>query len=107
MSDVVIDVLKEELENAENFIELINKKYGKLGGASLIKRKRYHQEYYYIQYKKNGKLKSEYIGKLDDKKLKEWNLKIKEAHNQKRKISKIKKRIKFIKASLKHENIVK
>jgi len=107
MSDVVIDVLKEELGNAKNFIELVNKKYGKLGGASLVKKKRYHQEYYYLQYKKNGKLKSEYLGKLSNEQIKELELKIKEAHNQKRKLSKIKKRIKFIKASLKHENLVK
>lgn len=107
MSDIIIELLKEEEENAKNFIELIKNKYGKLGGASLSKKKRFNQNYFYLHYRNNGKIECEYLGKLNKQELKDWKAKLKEAHCQKKRILILKKRIKFINKSLRYESIVR
>ena len=107
MSDIIIDVLKEELENAKERIKLYSKGNSRFARAHLRKKKSVSSECYYLQWWEGGKPKSEYLGKISQKEVDTYQAMIDQAKNDKKEIQKLNRRIKFIERSLKYESIVK
>lgn len=58
---------KHSLYNKEKI--KIEKELSKLPKGSITKRKIYHQYYYYLSFRKDGKVRHEYIGKTEPVKL--------------------------------------
>lgn len=107
MSDIVVDILKEELVNAKQRIKLYSKGNSRFAHSHLRKKQVGKSIYYYLQWRENGKPQSEYLGKLKSKEIKKYQAMIDQAKSDKEKIKKLKRRIKFIERSLKYEAIVK
>lgn len=107
MSDIIIDILKEELVNAKKRIKIYSKGNSRFAKSHLRKKKASSSEYYYLQWWEDGKPKSEYLGKLSKKEVKSYQAIIDQAKLKKNEIQKLNRRIKFIERSLKYESIVK
>ena len=79
------DDLKNELyKNVRKQIELQNNILDLPKGNLIIKR-RYYEDYYYLSYRENKKVKTDYLGKLSEKeiaKIQEGTLKRKELKNE-------------------------
>ena len=106
MGDIVIDVLKEELQNAKERLCLYPKGKGRFAHAHLRAKKQGPSIYYYLQWKEKGKQKSEYLGKLSHDEVEKYRAIIAQAKSELNKSKELMKRIKFIERSLKYESIV-
>ena len=107
MGDIVIDVLKEELYNAKERKKLYKKKANsRFAKANIRKKKVGKSIYYYLQWRENQKVKSEYLGKLSSEEIAKYQAFIDDAKNEKNIMRKLDRRIKFIERSLKYESIV-
>lgn len=62
---VLMDVLKEEYDRSKRIVASIDKELSKLPAGYISKKRIGGNIYYYIQFKENGKLKSQYINKDD------------------------------------------
>lgn len=107
MGDIIIDVLKEELYNAKERKKLYQKANSRFAKAHLRKKKVGKSVYYYLQWREDNKVKSEYLGKLSPEEVKKYQVFIDDAKNEKNIMIKLDRRIKFIERSLKYESIVK
>lgn len=62
---VLMDVLKEEYERSKRIVKSIDKELSRLPAGYVSKKRIGGHIYYYIQFKENGKIKSQYINKKD------------------------------------------
>ena len=107
MGDIVIDILKEELYNAKERKKIYQKKANSRFAKAHIRKKKVNKSiYYYLQWRENQKVKSEYLGKLSSKEIENYQVFIDDAKHEKNEMKKLDRRIKFIERSLKYESIV-
>jgi predicted phage tail protein len=108
MSDIIIDILKEELSNAKERKILYKKKAkSRFAKSHLRKKKVGNSIYYYLQWREGNNIKSEYLGKLLPEEVEKYQMFIDDAKKEKEILKKLDRRIKFIEKSLKNEAIVK
>ena len=62
---VLMNVLKEEYKRSKRIVKSIDKELSKLPIGYISKKQIGGHIYYYIQFKENGKIKSQYINKKD------------------------------------------
>ena len=102
------EIMKEELNNLNEIRNIYKKEWKKLPKGSLILKKIYGNKYYYLVYRKNGKVKFKYIGKMIGKKEKERYKEYKRKRRElKKKISSINNEIKIIKGILNGKQLSK
>ena len=76
--EILNGVLREELERLKNLKKHYEQEILKLPKGSLIKKEINGHEYYYINYREEGKGVFKYIGKLNKDEVKELERRIKE-----------------------------
>lgn len=62
---VLMDVLKEEYERSKRIVASVDKELSRLPVGYISKKRIGGHIYFYIQFKENGKIKSQYINKKD------------------------------------------
>jgi hypothetical protein len=95
------EILEEELENSLRMERGYSARLDQLPKGSLVKRVRNQREYYYIVYRKDGKVCLDYVGKCASEKMKEEYREAKKKRAQYRRLrSQVRQQIKFIKRAL-------
>jgi hypothetical protein len=99
--EIIKGVLKEELANSLAMQQNYQKRLEQLPKGALIKKKIKGSDYYYLVYRKDGKVHFDYKGKsLDEKEIKKYHeAKVYRAKYRKL-ISELKKQIKFLRRAL-------
>ena len=98
---VIKGVLQEELENSLRMKEDYERELAKLPEGSLIKKKIKGHEYYYLVFRKTGKVKFMYKGKnVSEAELKKYKEAKEYRARYRRSLSQIKKQIKFLRSAL-------
>jgi hypothetical protein len=93
-------VLREELENSLRMQKRYEEELARLPMGSLSKRIIKGNEYFYLVYRKNGKVQSKYRGKSSPEEIAKYaDAKQKRAQYRKH-LSKVKKQIKFLRGTL-------
>ena len=103
---VIQGVLKEELENSVHLQKGYERELAKIPKGSLIKKKIKGHQYYYLVLRKNGKVKFQYLGKLSNKKIQEWEEYKKLRAKYLQLYRQAKQRIKFIQRALRGKESV-
>lgn len=99
-------VLKEELSNSLRMVKGYERELSKLPTGSLIKKHIKGHEYYYLVFRKNGKVMFDYKGKLTKEEIDQYKS-IKQRRAQYRKLlSQVNKQIKFLRKSLRGKESV-
>ncbi len=93
-------VLREELENSERMKVRYEEELAALPRGSLVKRVIKGNEYYYLVYREDGKVHSEYRGKPDPEEIAEYAAVKQKRAQYRQQLSKVKKQIKFLKGAL-------
>lgn len=93
-------VLREELENSERMKVRYEEELAALPRGSLVKRIIKGNPYYYLVYREDGKVHSEYKGKPDSEELAKYGEAKKKRAEYRKQLSKVKKQIKFLKGTL-------
>ncbi len=93
-------VLREELENSERMKVRYEEELAALPRGSLVKRVIKGNEYYYLVYREDGKVHSEYRGKSDPDELAKYSEAKQKRAEYRKQLSKVKKQIKFLKGAL-------
>ncbi|MCE5189858.1 MAG: hypothetical protein LLF75_11865 [Eubacteriales bacterium] len=68
---VVVGVLQDELERNRRMQARYQQEIRQLPKGSLYLRKINHQQYYYLNYRQDGKVIAKYVGKRDNEKVEE------------------------------------
>lgn len=76
--EILNSVLKEELERLKNLKKHYEQEISEFPKGSLIKKEINGHEYYYLNYREEGKGVFKYIGKLNKDEVKEFKRKIEE-----------------------------
>ena len=93
-------ILREELENSQRMKVRYEEELSALPRGSLVKRVIKGNEYFYLVYRENGKVRSEYRGKSTPEEIALYrNTKAKRAQYRSQ-LSKVKKQIRFLKGVL-------
>lgn len=99
-------ILREELENSLRMKEKYEQELSKLPKGSLVKRTIKGNEYYYLVYREEGKVKSDYRGKVSKSEIQKYK-KAKEYRAKYRKLlSQVKKQIRFLRSTLRGKETV-
>ncbi len=101
----IIDVVKEEIENKNEWINLMADEI--LAKATLKVKKPYKKKYYYLHYYENGKTVDKYLGKLSNEEAANLKHKIAIMKKQKKKIPSVKKEIKLLNKVLTYAKTLK
>ena len=103
---VIKGVLKEELDNSLRMQNSYEQELKRLPKGSLVKKRIKGQEYYYLIYRENGKVRFIYKGKADENEVKKY----KEAKEMRARyrhlLSRVKKQIRFLRSSLRGKESV-
>jgi len=103
---VIKGVLSEELANSLQMKKGYERELSKLPKGSLIKKKIKGHEYYYLLFRKNGKVSFIYKGKLPKEEINRYKeAKLLRAKYRKL-LSQVKKQIKFLRSSLRGKESV-
>ena len=98
---VIKGVLREELENSLRMKEDYERELAKLPEGSLIKKKIKGHEYYYLVFRKTGKVKFMYKGKnVSEAELKKYKEAKEYRAKYRKSLSQVKKQIKFLRSAL-------
>ena len=98
--DMIKSVLEEQLEYALESERRYKKAVNELPRGSLSKKKINDNYYYYLVYRDGKKVKSEYLGKLFDEEIEEYQKKIKKRRMYKDILKNLSKEIKYLKKVL-------
>ena len=99
-------ILREELENSLRMKEKYERELSKLPKGSLVKRIIKGHEYYYLVYREEGKVKSDYRGKVSKSEIQKYK-QAKEYRAKYRKLlSQVKKQIRFLRSTLRGKETV-
>jgi hypothetical protein len=93
-------VLREELENSLRMQERYKEELSRLPRGSLSKRIIKGHEYYYLVYREDGKVRSEYKGKSSPEEIAEYEVAKKKRAQYRKQLSKVKKQIRFLRGAL-------
>lgn len=98
--DMIKGVLQEQLEYALEAKRRYNENIKELPYGSLSEKERNGKLYYYLAYRKDGKMKFDYLGKLFDEEIEEYNEKIEKRRLYKNILKNLNKEIKYLKKVL-------
>jgi len=93
-------VLREELENSERMKMRYEEELAALPRGSLVKRIIKGNEYYYLIYREDGKVRSEYKGKSSPEEIARYREAKQKRAQFRQQLSKVKKQIRFLKGAL-------
>jgi len=93
-------VLREELENSLRMQERYEEELARLPRGSLVKRVIKGNEYYYLVYREDGKVHSDYKGKPSPEEIAEYAAAKEKRAQYRRQLSKLKKQIRFLRGAL-------
>ncbi len=93
-------VLREELENSERMKGRYEAELAVLPRGSLVKRIIKGNEYYYLIYREDGKVRSEYKGKSSPEEMACYREAKEKRAQFRQQLSKVKKQIRFLKGAL-------
>ncbi len=93
-------VLREELENSERMKMRYEEELAALPRGSLVKRIIKGNEYYYLIYREDGKVRSEYKGKSSPEEMARYREAKQKRAQFRQQLSKVKKQIRFLKGAL-------
>ncbi|MCD4784103.1 MAG: hypothetical protein K8T10_09805 [Candidatus Eremiobacteraeota bacterium] len=98
--DLIKSVLQEELESSLETQKYYQKEISKLPRGSLSKKKTGGKAYYYLSYKEGSKVKTDYLGKLSDEKIKDYQDRINKRRHYQSQLRKVTKKIKYLRKVL-------
>lgn len=99
-------VLREELQNSLRMKETYEKELAKLPKGSLVKRNIKGHDYYYLVYRDEGKVRSDYRGKVSLAEIRKYESAKKYRAKYRKLLSQVKKQIRFLRSTLRgKENI--
>ncbi len=93
-------VLREELENSLRMQERYEQELALLPRGSLAKRVIKGNKYYYLVYREDGKVHSEYRGKSSPEEIAKYDAAKRKRAQYRQQLSKVKKQIRFLKGTL-------
>jgi len=93
-------VLREELENSLRMKERYEEELAGLPRGSLVKRIIKGNQYYYLVYREDGKVRSDYKGKSSPEEIAEYNAAKRKRAQYRKQLSKVKKQIRFLKGAV-------
>jgi len=93
-------VLREELQNSLRMKERYEEELAKLPHGSLVKRNIRGNEYYYLVYRKDGRVHSDYKGKSSSEEIAQYRAAKEKRARYRRNLSKVKKQIRFLRGAL-------
>ncbi len=93
-------VLREELENSLRMQERYEDELSRLPRGSLVKRVIKGHEYYYLVYREDGKVRSDYKGKSSPEEIAEYAAAKAKRAQYRKQLSKVKKQIRFLRGAL-------
>ena len=103
---VIKGVLKEELNNSLRMQVSYERELKKLPKGSLVKKRIKGQEYYYLLFRENGKVRFVYKGKVSENEVKKYK-EVKELRARYRHLlSRVKKQVRFLRSSLRGKESV-
>ena len=103
---VIKGVLKEELNNSLRMQASYERELKKLPKGSLVKKRIKGQEYYYLLFRENGKVRFVYKGKVSENEVKKYQ-EVKELRARYRHLlSRVKKQVRFLRSSLRGKESV-
>jgi len=98
--DLIKSVLQEELESSLEIQKYYQKEISKLPKGSLSKKKADNRVYYYLAYREGSKVKTDYLGNLSDKEIKDYQDKINKRRHYQSQLRKVNKKIKYLRRIL-------
>ena len=93
-------VLREELENSLRMQVRYEEELARLPHGSLARRIIKGNEYYYLVYREDGKVRSEYRGKSSPEEIARYGAAKQKRAQYRKQLSKVKKQIKFLRSTL-------
>ena len=93
-------VLREELENSLRMQERYEEELSRLPHGSLAKRIIKGNEYYYLVYREDGKVRSDYKGKSSPEEIAEYAAAKGKRVQYRKQLSKVKKQVRFLRGAL-------
>jgi hypothetical protein len=93
-------VLREELDNSLRMQERYEEELSKLPKGSLVKRRIKGHEYYYLVYRKDGKVHSGYRGKPDPDEIAQYHAARDKRSKYRKLLSQVKRQVSFLKGVL-------
>ena len=98
--DMIKGVLQEQLEYALEAEQQYSEAIKELPRGSLSEKKRNGRSYYYLAYRKDGKMKFDYLGRLYDEEVEDYKEKIEKRRLYNKKLKNLNKEIKYLKKVL-------
>jgi len=99
-------VLREELENSLRMQQRYEEELAKLPKGSLVKRVIKGNEYYYLVFREDGKVRSVYKGKSSPEEIAQYQDAKKKRADYRKLLSKVKKQVRFIRSALRGKEAV-
>jgi hypothetical protein len=93
-------VLREELVNSERMKVRYEEELAGLPRGSLVKRIIKGNEYYYLVYREDGKVRSDYKGKSSPEEIAEYAAAKGKRVQYRKQLSKVKKQVRFLRGAL-------
>ena len=94
------DVLREELDNSLQMKKNYERSLAELPKGSLVRREIKGHDYYYLVYRQDGQVKSDYRGKVSEDEIAEYNRVKQQRSRYRSHLSEVNKQIRFIKKVL-------
>ena len=93
-------VLREELANSLRMQERYEQELSKLPKGSLVKRRIRSHDYHYLVYREDGKVRSDYRGKLDPEEIARYRAARDQRAQYRKLLSKVKRQVSFLRGVL-------
>ncbi len=96
MSPIIKGVLKEELDRSLSLKKRYELKLKEYPPGYLLVRKRGKKVYYYLSYRKDGRVQQKYLGVLSPDAIKDYKKQIADKKNLSKQLSKVKSNIQYL-----------
>ena len=103
---VIKGVLKEELDNSLHMQNSYERELKKLPKGSLVKKRIKGQEYYYLIFREDGKVRFVYKGKVQENEVKKYRDAKELRARYRHLLSRVKKQVRFLRSSLRGKESV-
>lgn len=101
MARIVKGILKEELQRVKALKKQYEGKIAQCPPGYLLERKKQGQKYYYLSYREGERIRQEYLGKLSDKELKDYQNKMKLKKLLRQQLKEVKDNIRYLEKIIK------
>jgi len=98
--DVIKDMLRDSLRHDMESLELYQKRIDSIPKGVVSSKKINGKSYYYLSYREGNKVKTDYLGKLTEQEVKEYQEKIEKRKRYQKMLKKLQKEIKFLRKVL-------